>query len=237
LTAPNLYPPQLAVGVTADRLARVTATARTVHRAVLTTFATSGHAPSRDDLAGVVEPSAVDAALRELHTADVLRLDTAGQVSAAYPSSGPPTPHRVQIAGGPAVYAICAIDALGIAAMLDRDITIQSAEPGTATPITVTVHDGQTEWVPETAVVFVGATGPATAEQCCPPDQRSTLTPAADRCCTVMNFFTTATAADGWTTAHPDVTGTVLNQAQARQLGADIFGPLLRSTPSEAPDE
>jgi hypothetical protein len=52
--------------------------------------------------------------------------------------------------------------------------------------------------------------------------------PAADRCCTVMNFFTTPDAAQQWAAKHPQVTGTILNRQQALRLGVDIFGSLLR---------
>jgi hypothetical protein len=44
---------------------------------------------------------------------------------------------RVTWAGGPLTYAMCAIDALGISAMLGHPVTITAAEPGTGCFITV----------------------------------------------------------------------------------------------------
>lgn len=52
-----------------------------------------------------------------------------------------PTAHRVELDGLPAVWAMCAIDALGLPAMAGRDGRITSADPADGTPIEVTVRD------------------------------------------------------------------------------------------------
>src|SRR5215211_4459432 len=55
------------------------------------------------------------AALAALTAADMVHTDPAtGMVSVAYPFSGRITLHRVALAGGPTVQAMCALDALGI---------------------------------------------------------------------------------------------------------------------------
>jgi len=69
--------------------------------------------------------------LTGLHAADFLRLDDAEQLQAAYPFSATATRHRVQIAAGAGVYAMCVIDALGIAPMLGAAVLIRSADPVT----------------------------------------------------------------------------------------------------------
>ncbi len=64
---------------------------------------------------------------------------------------------------------MCAIDALGIAAMLDQDIRITSSDPVSGHPITVSFTGGATRWEPAGSVVFVGrrpGQGPA-ADICC----------------------------------------------------------------------
>ena len=43
-----------------------------------------------------------------------------------YPFSAATTAHTVAIEGGPTVFAMCAVDALGIADMLGTDVTITS---------------------------------------------------------------------------------------------------------------
>jgi hypothetical protein len=51
---------------------------------------------------------------------------------------------------------------------------------------------------------------------------------AADRCCGVMNFFTSNDSATVWLAGHASTTGVILTRAQALQLGIDIFGRLLQ---------
>jgi hypothetical protein len=220
-------PPQPAVGVTSDRLAAVSPTARAVHRAILRGFATTGHAPNRTALTAAVPPGEnPDALLTELHNRDVVRLDEHGRVRAAYPFSATPTTHVVTIEDGPTVYAMCAIDALGIADMLRTRTTIRSTDPGTGKPVQVNVHNGQATWEPATAVVVTGAYT-STGGGCPAEDADACTAPAAERCCGVMNIFTDPGSAHAWLAAHPHVSGTVLNQPQALRMGADIFGRLL----------
>ena len=58
-----------------------------------------------------------------LSAADYLALDTSGEVSCLYPFSATPTPHAVVIDRQPR-YAMCAIDALGTATMLNKALDI-----------------------------------------------------------------------------------------------------------------
>ena len=138
------------------------------------------------------------------------------------------TPHTVAIDGGPTVWSMCAVDALGISDMLGGAVTITSTDPASDREITVRVHDGQTEWQPDTAVVLVGSdTAVATSDDCRPADL--SVVAAADRCCSVMNFFTDAATAREWLSVHPQVFGVVLTKEQAFRLGVDIFGRLLEA--------
>jgi hypothetical protein len=225
----DAYPAQLAVGVTSDRLAQVSARARALHRAILSGFSGTGRAPDRQALAAALPAErGVALLLGELHDRDVIRLGDDGSIRAAYPFSGVPTAHTVAIEGGPTVYAMCAIDALGIAEMLDRAVIVSSADPLSGAPVRVSVGKGQSMWSPDTAVVVVGSeTAPAPAG-CCPPAHTvGCAAPAADRCCGVMNFFTSHDNAERWLAARPTVSGIVLTQGQAVRLGVDIFGRLL----------
>lgn len=220
--------PTLPVGVTSDRITSVSAAARAVHRQILRGFASTGRPPARDSLTAVAGPD-LDRLLRELHERDVVRLDEHGGILAAYPFSGRPTIHTVTIAGGATVYAMCAIDALGMSAMLGRDTTIQSTDPHNGHPITVTIHDGQAAWQPATAVVFNGVTATEADADCCAPGA-GPVVPAIDRCCTVLNFFSDPASAQAWLAAHPGVSGVVLDQAKAVQTGVATFGRLLNDS-------
>jgi hypothetical protein len=207
---------------------------RAVHQQVLRSFATTGRAPSAADVAETAARygTTAGAVLDALRAGDYLQLGQDGQIRAAYPFSGMPTPHLVDIDGGPRVYAMCAIDALGMAAMLGTGVTITSADPGTGTMVTVTVRaDGKTGWRPPTAVVFNGR---LVSREVCGPGP-SGVPAAAEACCGYMNFFGARASAAAWDAAHPGITGEILGQGDALRLGVDIFGDLL-SEASEASD-
>ena len=176
----------------------------------------TGGAPGLSSLARHAAPFEVSQVLAELADGDFVCLDQAGQITAAYPFSAVPTRHRVQISGEATVFAMCAIDALGISAMTGRPVVIESADPSTGEPITVNVDGATSTWDPATAVVYVGRTG----DECAGP--------SASVCCGYMNFFATRAAASAWAASHPEISGGILGQARALQTGIGIFGQLLR---------
>jgi hypothetical protein len=211
------------------RLAPAEGGLRAVQQEVLRTFATTGRPPAAPALAETAAPygTTPEAVLAQLHAEDFLRLGPGGQIRAAYPFSAVPTQHRVDIDGGPRAHAMCAIDALGIAAMLSTGVTITSADPGTDEPVTVTVHAGgkTAAWQPPATVVFSGQRtwwGPGDS----PPGGRA-LAPAEAVCCGYVNFFTAYASAAAWASDHFEVTGQILGQADALRLGTRIFGNLL----------
>ena len=193
---------------------------RAVHQAVLRSFAATGRAPEQGLLDKAARPFDARQVLAELADGDFLCLDQAGRISAAYPFSATATPHTIQITGGASAYAMCAIDALGIAGMLHTSVLIRSADPSNGEPITVTLDGSSAVWNPATTVVFVGRT----ADQCAGP--------SAAICCDHVNFFTTHSTAEAWASAHPEITGGILSQARAVEVAEQIFGQLLRLSES-----
>lgn len=198
------------------RVAPVEGGLRAVHQAVLRHFAATGSAPELAELEQVAAASDETApeVLAELAREDFLTLDKDGHIRAAYPFSAVPTAHRVTIAGGRQVWSMCAIDALGISAMLDTDTVISSADPVTGETVTVTSEGGQSVWEPASAVVFVGSRSGCSG-------------PAAEVCCDTLNFFTSAASAQAWIDQHPDVDGQIVDRDRAEEIGRAIFGPLL----------
>jgi hypothetical protein len=198
--------------------AALTLPARQVHLAVLAAFTVAGQPPPRDELQRIArahggDPGAVQA---ELAAADVIAFGADGEIRAAYPFSPVPTPIQVRWAGGPLTHAMCAIDALGMSAMLGRPVTITAAEPGTGRIITVHANRDQARWNPRAAVVFAGAAG----EPGCP---------SADRSCGHINFFTSARAARAWARRHPELTGHVMSRQGALHCGIAEFGTLIQA--------
>ncbi|MEJ8639062.1 alkylmercury lyase family protein [Streptomyces sp. MS2.AVA.5] len=188
---------------------------RAVHQAVLRHFAATGDAPEPAGLAAAAATAGRTAAdvLAELDREDFLTLDDDGRIRAAYPFSAVPTGHRLRLAGGVEAWAMCAIDALGVAAMLQQDVTVTSCDPVDGRPITVTLTDGTARWEPGEAVVFVG--------------QRDQAGPAATVCCDALNFFADPTTAAAWARQHPEVHGRIISQAKALRTAEQTFGPLL----------
>jgi hypothetical protein len=198
------------------RLAPVTGGLRAVQRAILRHFAATGEAPSAGDLEAAATAHGRNAAhvLADLAAEDFLTLDDQGRIHASYPFSATPTAHRVQLANGTGVWAMCAIDALGIPDMLDTDAVITSTDPVTGGPVTVTSRGGHMTWEPPTAVVYVG-------RRTCRPGA------AADIACGALNFFTSRHDAGTWAEQHADYTGTEIGPARAEALGRSVFGSLL----------
>jgi hypothetical protein len=189
-----------------------------VHLAVLAAFAETGRAPVQGDLERIARGHDADPApvLAELAARDVIAFGARGEIRAAYPFSPVPTPIQVTWAGGPVTYAMCAIDALGISAMLGHPVAITAAEPGAGRIITVHADRDRARWDPQNTVVFAGATG----DDGCP---------SAERTCGYINFFTSPRAARTWADHHPAITGTVLDQAQAQGQGVAEFGAFMQT--------
>jgi hypothetical protein len=110
---------------------------RAVHQAVLRSFVNTGAAPDTASLAEHAATYDVSQALAELAEGDFL----------------------VRISGGRTVFAMCAIDALGVSAMVGAPVVIESADPSTGEPVTVNVDGSDSTWDPAKAVVYVGRTG------------------------------------------------------------------------------
>jgi Alkylmercury lyase len=190
---------------------------RAVHQAVLRSFVRTGAVPGTATLAEeYAGPFDLAQVLAELADGDFLCLGDDGQITAAYPFSALPTAHRVRIADHATVFAMCAIDALGISAMTGLHVVIEAADPSTGEPVTVKVDGASAIWDPATAVVYVGRIDIECGG------------PSASVCCGYMNFFAARTAAETWAASHPQITGGVLAQRRALEVGIGIFGQLLR---------
>lgn len=206
------------------RAGRLSGPARRVHQAVLAAFTTAGQPPPAAEIERLASAAGgdPDRVRAELTDADLLAFTPGGQVRAAYSFSPVPTQVRVGWAGGPPrVYAMCAIDALGLSAMLGQPVTITAAEPDTGRPVSVRVDAGHARWTPRTAVVFSGDAG----DPGCP---------LVDRCCGYISFFSTGRAARAWARRHREITGTVLRRDAALRHGIAAFGTLLQSPAGDA---
>lgn len=97
----------------------------------------------------------VASALKGLKAKGLTAIQNDGCISGIYPFSALPTNHQVQIEGGKSVYAMCAIDSLGIAYELEQDVTITSSCSHCKSHIAIQVIEGEVAMVePKTALAL-----------------------------------------------------------------------------------
>jgi alkylmercury lyase len=203
-------------GSIAGRQAALPGPLRGLHRAVLRRFLDTGAPPTARWIRQAAVGRGLEAAvLDQLDAADAVHVVN-GVVAVAYPFSGTPTPHRVWLDGLPAVYAMCAIDALGLPAMAGRDGRITSADPADGTLIEVTVRDATWSWAPAGTVVVAGrAAG-------CGTDGGS-----FEVMCPHTVFQASRSSARAWLAGRGGLDAEILDQEAAIECGRLNFGTLL----------
>jgi hypothetical protein len=157
----------------------------------------------------------VETLLNTLRSHDLIDLDLAGEVKLAYPFTRTPTGHRIHV-GGNTLNALCAIDALGVAAMLQTDVAISSScrQCGEAVQV-VTAAKGMAlkSLMPANAVVWYDFAYDSSA---------------ATSCCPAITFFCSDEHRRRWLQAQmPQRRGIDLAMNEALQVGQAIFGPVL----------
>lgn len=203
-------------GSIAGRQAALPGPLRGLHRAVLRQFLGTGAPPTARWIRQAAADRGLDAtALEQLDAADAVHVVNE-VVAVAYPFSGTPTAHRVWLDGLPAVYAMCAIDALGLPAMAGRDGRITSADPADGTPIEVTVRGGAWSWTPAGAVVV------AARSAGCGPDGGSFQV-----MCPHTAFHASRSSARAWLASRDALDAEILDQEGAIECGRLNFGTLL----------
>ena len=203
-------------GSIAGRQERLPGPLRELHRAMLRRFLATGAPPTARWARHAAADTGLDAtALDDLAAADAVHISN-GVVAVAYPFSGTPTPHHVELDGLPAVYAMCAIDALGLPAMTGRDGRISSTDPHDGSPIEVTVRGGTWSWAPAAAVVVAGR---ATD---CGSDCGS-----FEVMCPNTVFHASPQSARAYLARHGGLDAQILDQDTAVERGRINFGTLL----------
>lgn len=189
-----------------------------LHRFILETFAATGRSPSLEQVRerfALPTLGEADARLRALEQSGAVHRNPGdAAITHAYPFSNEPTAHRVHLAGGPDVYAMCAIDALGMPFMLHRDATIASACAHCDAEVRVEVQDGSVRtYAPRETVVWLA--------------DRTDGCVAATDLCPDLNFFCSSEHLRAWVAAHGNKPGVQLTFEEALARGRQIFEPLL----------
>jgi len=189
---------------------------RELYRWILRSFA-AGHVPSIGDVALAAREGGVDDvehALGAMVEHDLIQRTDSGEIGCAYPFSTNPTNHVVTLDNGLRLYAMCAVDALGIPSMLRTSALITTTDPITGARIAITVDsDGAARSAPTAAVVLCAvAAGPG---------------PLSAICCPLVNTYESEVTASAFLAAHAELQGPILTIPDAVACGDMVFGGVL----------
>ncbi len=186
--------------------------ARRLHRMLIDAVIATGSVPPVLEAANRLDmpEDAIRSRLAVLAAADYLALDARGEVSCLYPFSATPTSHTVFIDGQRRA-AMCAIDALGVPAMLERELGIEGRCAVCDMPVALRVRPG----------AIVAATPPTTTVVA----RRDEAEPAVAACCPFTVFACGPEHADQFVRW---ITGArVLSLTEALAHAEEIFAGLL----------
>lgn len=202
-----------------------------VRQYILTQYPLLGHAPTCEEMTaalGFNGPAEVRAILERFYELDLLYLDPVSrEIRLAYPFSTVPTKHLVRFrdwAAAKPVYAPCAVDALGIPFMFDRDLSIESSCAQCQRPVEIEVRGRRIETCgPAETMVWVGTAYSGHA---------------ATSVCPTLDFFCSPGHLATWRQGRPHEAGYEVSLGEALYLGKGIFQDLLKphrpSTPPTA---
>lgn len=196
------------------------------HKFILETFARTGRSPTIEEIRrefGMPSVSEAELLVQALERRGSIHRNPGDQeVSHAYPFSNEPTLHRVRLAGGPEVYAMCAIDALGMPFMLKRNADVGSACAQCGGHIRIQIKSEQiVERSPDEIVVWLA-------------DRKEGCVAAVDLC-PDLNFFCSPRHLEEWKVKRPEQSGQMLTLDQALQGGRQTFEKLLQAQSSCCP--
>ncbi|WP_104016891.1 organomercurial lyase [Roseovarius nitratireducens] len=184
------------------------------HQAILHAYLTSGDPPSVSEFSADT--------LSDLGQRDLVHVRD-GRIALAYPFSTRPTDFQVRVGGGE-VHAICAVDALGTAAMAREQAEVTCVCPTCRAGVSIGISPGG-----------------LTVEHASTPDPRvwtgvkDVGTCAADSQCKSMLLFCSPEHLDTWKRSQPQsARGFDLSLEQGVRLGAAIFRPFLHAQTNKA---
>jgi len=186
-----------------------------VRRFILTRSPILGRIPFIDEIRkefNQFKKEKLDAILSILDRVDAIHLDNdKTNIVAAYPFSGSETSHQVYLKrrGFKKVFAMCAIDALGISFMLNCDISIESLCNHCGEKIKIEIKDNE--------IIFLSPRNPVVW---CDMEYSSC---AATSLCKNTNFFSSEIHFEEWQRGTPIRKGDVLLIDEAFYLGKLFF--------------
>jgi hypothetical protein len=190
-----------------------------VHRQILKQFPLLGRPPTIEELTETLKHLSVadiHQALDELEKEDAIFIDHEhDRIVAAYPYSPSKTSHTVSLDDGTKVWAMCAIDALGIHFMTNQDITIDSVSLQSGRAIRIRLEKGRvTQVEPSNIAVWRAA-------------RKGSEMHDAITSCPGTNFIILAEVPEQSEQIKDNKNGEVISLSDAIKRSIDLFGSLL----------
>jgi hypothetical protein len=140
--------------------------------------------------------------LNELEKKDMLlRKKGTQEIVSIYPLSLTPTEHQVVLENGRKLFAMCAVDSLGMPIMFNRKAKIISQCEKCKQEITIEIKDEKVAWTSHPNIMIWSPV-------------RHTA-PAAETCCPMVDFFCSRKHLQEWTKENPDLRGRISEIEQA----------------------
>lgn len=141
-------------------------------------------------------------ALNKLEKKDILlRKRGTQEIISIYPLSLKPTKHQILLENGKRLFAMCAVDALGMPVMFNRNIKVVSRCEKCKQKITIEIKNEEIAWVSHPNIMIWS------------PGRQ--IAPAAKTCCPSVNFFCCKEHLEEWTKQNPDLIGKISEIKQA----------------------
>lgn len=153
-----------------------------------------GRAPTIEELGLSLKKSDNETArvLDKLEKKDLLvRREGTQEIVSIYPLSLAPTKHKILLEDGKKLFAMCAVDALGVPNMFNRIVKIVSRCEWCKQKITIEIKNGE---VLKKSHPHILIWSPKREE-----------TPAAETCCPMVNFFCSKEHLKEWEDRNPDL--------------------------------
>jgi len=172
----------------------LTAEQKEVIKYIFESILNSGKAPTIKEMEASLKRSDKDiiSTLNELERNDLILRKTGTQdITSIYPFSLVPTQHQVVLEDGRKLFAMCAVDSLGMPVMFKRDVKILSRCERCKTPIKLVIKNEEIESVslPDILIWRLKEKLPRPAETCCPK----------------VNFFCSEKDLKEWEAENPDL--------------------------------
>ena len=183
-----------------------------VYLNILRSYAEQGASLNKNEIARQVEN--IDETIKVLKENDMVVFDDDGEPIGAYPFTMEQREHEVSV-NGHKVHCMCALDALAVSPMFDKETTINSICHVTGEPVRIQQRNREIINSDDNKDVYFGLSWNSAANNCC-----------ATSLCTEMMFLKGQQVADRWL-AEDAENREIFNLSDAIDFAAGFFVPLM----------